>query len=76
MSARRDCVPTAEIVSEVGHERHLRGPFVGQSAPCCCTQLPAEKLAFAGLFPDGETQTRTGDTTIFSRVLYQLSYLA
>ena len=25
---------------------------------------------------DGETQTRTGDTTIFSRVLYQLSYLA
>ena len=24
----------------------------------------------------GETQTRTGDTTIFSRVLYQLSYLA
>ena len=26
--------------------------------------------------PDGETRTRTGDTTIFSRVLYQLSYLA
>jgi hypothetical protein len=25
---------------------------------------------------NGETQTRTGDTTIFSRVLYQLSYLA
>jgi hypothetical protein len=24
----------------------------------------------------GETQIRTGDTTIFSRVLYQLSYLA
>ena len=30
---------------------------------------------FQGL-PDGETRTRTGDTTIFSRVLYQLSYLA
>ena len=29
----------------------------------------------AGL-QDGETRTRTGDTTIFSRVLYQLSYLA
>ena len=29
--------------------------------------------AFAGY---GETRTRTGDTTIFSRVLYQLSYLA
>jgi hypothetical protein len=27
-------------------------------------------------FLDGETRTRTGDTTIFSRVLYQLSYLA
>src|SRR6185437_13335664 len=25
---------------------------------------------------DGEGQDRTGDTTIFSRVLYQLSYLA
>jgi hypothetical protein len=24
----------------------------------------------------GQTQIRTGDTTIFSRVLYQLSYLA
>ena len=26
--------------------------------------------------PNGETRNRTGDTTIFSRVLYQLSYLA
>jgi hypothetical protein len=25
---------------------------------------------------DGEAQNRTGDTTIFSRVLYRLSYLA
>jgi hypothetical protein len=25
---------------------------------------------------DGEGRIRTGDTTIFSRVLYQLSYLA
>jgi hypothetical protein len=31
---------------------------------------------FAGYSPYGETRTRTGDTTIFSRVLYQLSYLA
>jgi len=30
----------------------------------------------AGLSRNGETRTRTGDTTIFSRVLYQLSYLA
>ena len=25
---------------------------------------------------DGEGRNRTGDTTVFSRVLYQLSYLA
>ena len=34
--------------------------------------LEQQRLAFA----DGETGTRTRDTTIFSRVLYQLSYLA
>ena len=35
-----------------------------------------KKRRLAALFEDGETRTRTGDTTIFSRVLYQLSYLA
>ena len=30
----------------------------------------------AGISRNGETRNRTGDTTIFSRVLYQLSYLA
>jgi hypothetical protein len=34
------------------------------------------KTADLQVIPDGETRTRTGDTTIFSRVLYQLSYLA
>jgi hypothetical protein len=29
-----------------------------------------------GKTSDGETRNRTEDTTIFSRVLYQLSYLA
>ena len=33
-------------------------------------------LALTGTSGNGETRTRTGDTTIFSRVLYQLSYLA
>jgi hypothetical protein len=37
------------------------------------TDLSAETCRTAA---DGETRTRTGDTTIFSRVLYQLSYLA
>ena len=36
---------------------------------------PANQLP-SGIAGDGETRTRTGDTTIFSRVLYQLSYLA
>jgi hypothetical protein len=34
------------------------------------------ELTRPGNFRNGETRTRTGDTTIFSRVLYQLSYLA
>jgi hypothetical protein len=32
-------------------------------------------MSFAGPF-SGETRNRTEDTTIFSRMLYQLSYLA
>src|SRR5687767_2291065 len=44
-------------------------------------QLPraasgAKYSVFAATSRSGETRTRTGDTTIFSRVLYQLSYLA
>ena len=35
-----------------------------------------EKGPASRAFASGETRTRTGDTTIFSRVLYQLSYLA
>ena len=38
--------------------------------------LNAAKVAYLQESLDGETRTRTGDTTIFSRVLYQLSYLA
>ncbi len=36
----------------------------------------AENVLHKADLTDGETRTRTGDTTIFSRVLYQLSYLA
>jgi hypothetical protein len=38
------------------------------------TENPAAMRDFGP--QNGETRTRTGDTTIFSRVLYQLSYLA
>jgi hypothetical protein len=33
-------------------------------------------MAEAGGVGSGEGRNRTGDTTVFSRVLYQLSYLA
>jgi hypothetical protein len=38
--------------------------------------VPLPQTAYLQAISDGETRTRTGDTTIFSRVLYQLSYLA
>jgi hypothetical protein len=69
----RRCRSTAyKVQHDNGNEGHQLG-------------LPARQL---GLCPPrgrieqglngryGETRTRTGDTTIFSRVLYQLSYLA
>jgi hypothetical protein len=46
------------------------------------TQTAAERFSrladarICGGRVDGETRTRTEDTAIFSRVLYQLSYLA
>ena len=45
----------------------------------CAGPLPALARSCANVLSCrmyGETRTRTGDTTIFSRVLYQLSYLA
>jgi hypothetical protein len=57
----------------MGHTRGLAAsPPVGFSLG---TEGPARPL-FSRPSLDGETQIRTGDTTIFSRVLYQLSYLA
>ena len=40
------------------------------------SSLKKQKGPASRAFRGGETRTRTGDTTIFSRVLYQLSYLA
>jgi hypothetical protein len=37
---------------------------------------PKIQTVLVGGKRNGETRNRTGDTTIFSRVLYQLSYLA
>jgi hypothetical protein len=40
------------------------------------TQKQRPKAPQTAWLSDGEGQNRTADTTIFSRVLYQLSYLA
>jgi hypothetical protein len=42
-------------------------------SPDTDTRPNDESPAKTGLLGDGESRTRTGDTTIFSRVLYQLS---
>ena len=50
-----------------------RGRAIGPLA----TSRPARRnRSLCRASRNGETRTRTGDTTIFSRVLYQLSYLA
>ena len=66
-----------------GRRREQRGrplfalsfaPTRGDSAAALCRCR--ESGSAMGNPGNGETQIRTGDTTIFSRVLYQLSYLA
>jgi hypothetical protein len=53
---------------------HLRGRDVDADETGATTAY-LKRCLFAGK-TDGEGRNRTGDTTIFSRVLYQLSYLA
>ena len=55
----------------LGHECQKRFDDAAARAP-----PTTEKADLQGVSADGETRIRTGDTTIFSRVLYQLSYLA
>jgi hypothetical protein len=50
--------------------------FFARNHPLGLAAIAARIERFAGTSGSGETRTRTGDTTIFSRVLYQLSYLA
>ena len=52
------------------------GSVRGQQPGCERRRGPRPSQQFPRRGPYGETRTRTGDTTIFSRVLYQLSYLA
>src|SRR5205807_2531404 len=61
-----------EPMNPKGTRGPARGPMNIPSRPL----RKQRKRDAAGVFRSGETRTRTGDTTIFSRVLYQLSYLA
>jgi hypothetical protein len=65
----------ARFSSSEGAEKAGKGRREGLSRSGVAPAL-TQKARLCRLFLDGETRTRTGDTTIFSRVLYQLSYLA
>ncbi len=72
---RPDATPRSGDRKRLGDEREtrLRSGVRGSVE----TSTPGtNKRPDSRAFVDGETRTRTGDTTIFSRVLYQLSYLA
>ncbi len=56
------------------HAADLRGPLRGSREGSGIGEADSEPLLRSTT--DGEGRNRTGDTTIFSRVLYQLSYLA
>jgi hypothetical protein len=62
------------VMSQVGHadSKMTMDVYDEPEAPSRNKQKGPATRAFRS----GETRTRTGDTTIFSRVLYQLSYLA
>jgi hypothetical protein len=72
---QRGCEELSGFCARTGTPIGPRGPSRG---PIGCTSYAhrKQKTAVSSAVPDGETRTRTGDTTIFSRVLYQLSYLA
>ena len=58
--------------------RHADAGFAGVGCPTLETPLEVIMARAAGRTSSrsGDGRNRTGDTTVFSRVLYQLSYLA
>ena len=59
----------------LGHDERPPGKDAVSDA-CCARERARTQPGDAPQPSDGEGRNRTGDTTIFSRVLYQLSYLA
>ena len=69
--AHVDAAPALSEVERRADDGDGPGARHGRAAYC-----PARLPALRAPRHDGEGRTRTGDTPVFSRVLYQLSYLA
>ncbi len=76
LQAGRAASQTLDQPQVSGREKGVEAQNGPSSAPSNRLAYRLETRPCAGIFRNGETRTRTGDTTIFSRVLYQLSYLA
>jgi hypothetical protein len=69
--------PTAPPAEPPAMQGHRARHHYRDSNPGFRTENPVREVsATGGSLRNGEGQNRTADTTIFSRVLYQLSYLA
>ena len=84
--ARASSPQTVTNAFSVGSSRSMRSSeswtsSVDETSPertsrACSTAETKASSTSANLLDNGEGRNRTGDTTVFSRVLYQLSYLA
>jgi hypothetical protein len=64
------------VLGDGGHDPNHGGAVPMHSAGCCDANLSEPRHVVCRCARNGEGRNRTGDTTVFSRVLYQLSYLA
>ena len=66
--------PTHIVPQHARQDSNLQPPVLETGA--LPIELRASVSVVRPVLPSGQGQNRTADTTIFSRVLYQLSYLA
>ena len=75
-SARRNYPNPTFAPIEVWHEVGAAGEPAAGGGRFEPSAAQRKRRGASGRPPHGEGRNRTGDTTVFSRVLYQLSYLA
>ena len=68
------CTKTESFNEHARQDSNLQPPVLETGA--LPIELRASGSGVRPVLPNGQGQNRTADTTIFSRVLYQLSYLA